>query len=243
MHIPLQYIYFFGSIVASLPWLVVFFFRKDLQREMLVMGLLFMVPAVIAEYFIWTVDYWRPITLEGTRIGFEDILLGFTNGGLIAICYEFFLGKKHLLLEKKNTNVSALLIFLLLVFVLTLLFWGFHVNSSIATPISFLVAVTALLLLRRDLIVYSLVSGTITMIGSIPVYIILEYLSPKFVNKTWLIGNLTGITIAGIPIEDLIYYFTLGCLLGTFYLFWKNEGLNPHSTVWHETFKNIVDRQ
>lgn len=222
MIIPFHYTYLIGSLLFAIAWFYIYLQRKDLRTEMLTMSILFMSLALIAEYFFWTKDYWRPSTITQTPIGIEDFILGFSNGGIVAVCYESFLKKTHRK-KKTTTHKFAWSITLILCIVFVLLYQGFQFPSPWATSESFLISTAIMLWLRKDLFAYSLISGTIALLGSIPFYIFLEVFSPGFVEKTWILSSLTGITIANIPIEDFLYYFSLGCFLGTWYLLWKNE--------------------
>lgn len=221
--IPIQYTYLVGSIISLVPLFFIFLFRKDLVREVVIMGVGFMILAVPAEYYLWTVDYWKPYTVTGTRIGIEDFILGFANGGFLAVIYEFFLRKKHRLSSEKKNTTRAFIITVAMVGTISILFWGFHINSSIATPVGMLMPLILILVLRKDLITYSLISGAIATIFVIPIYVALEYLTPGFTEKTWLFSLLTNIRVLGIPIEDIVYYYLLAALLGPLYLFWQNE--------------------
>ena len=51
---------------------------------------------------VWTVDWWQPETVTGTRAGIEDAILGFTNGGLGAVLYEVVFKKRTRFLKKDS---------------------------------------------------------------------------------------------------------------------------------------------
>jgi hypothetical protein len=41
----------------------------------------------------------------------------------------------------------------------------------------------------------------------------------------WFHQNISGITLLGIPIEDLVWFFVTGIFLSPLYEFWKGEKL------------------
>jgi hypothetical protein len=51
----------------------------------------------------------------------------------------------------------------------------------------------------------------------LPIYLVSEVLSPGAVRSIWFLGNLSGKTLLGIPLEDLIWYGLLGFFLGGAY--------------------------
>mgnify|MGYP003396244360 FL=1 len=53
-----------------------------------------LLPFQFAEFFA-THNYYHPYTLFGTRVGFEDVLIGFFYGGVGAAIYELFFYKQR----------------------------------------------------------------------------------------------------------------------------------------------------
>ena len=224
MHIPLQYMYLIGAIISLIPSAIVFIFRKDLRKEMIVMGVLFMICAVVVEYFFWTVDYWKPLTITKTRIGIEDFILGFANGSFIPVVYDVIFRQRHINSDKKIDIAPWEVVFLMAVMLCSLIFL-IHTTSAVATVITLLFGTLIVVWQRKDLLFYALAAGILLTIVYIPIYLILEYVSPTFVDKTWLFTYLSNIRLLGIPIEDVLYYFSLAAFLGAFYLYWKREAV------------------
>src|SRR5688572_32751862 len=92
--IPMRYAYLVSTLPFLLMWLVLYAQRKDLRPQMRFMSLFVAVSGLIAEGLWWTVDWWHPPTITGTRVGIEDFLLGFTNGGVAAVLYETIFRKR-----------------------------------------------------------------------------------------------------------------------------------------------------
>lgn len=89
-----QYAYLIGNLSILLPvWSLLFYFRKDLQREMLGVSLFAGLAGPLSEFW-YLQDYWRPETFTGTLIGVEDFLFGFFIGGIGAVIYEEIFGKR-----------------------------------------------------------------------------------------------------------------------------------------------------
>jgi len=221
MSLPFQYAYLLGAIFSFLLWIAFYIYRKDLRKEMIIMGLLIAIAGIISQYLWWTIDWWKPQTITNTRIGIEDILLGFSNGGVAAVLYEVLFRKnEYKFLSKPHTKETLISAFFL--FLITALFFNFlHFHSFIGTAISYLLVGTFFVLRRQDLFFESVITGICLMIGSIPIYLLLNFLSPNFLSHLYYWGNLSGLALDDIPIEDLVYYFLAGFLVAPFYLYWK----------------------
>ena len=100
--LPIQFTYLFGASLFLIPWVVIFFLRKDLRPILLFMGLLSIPLSLIAEYYWWTNDWWQPQTITNTRIGIEDMLLSFTSVGVSACLYLALTGKAFKAAEQQE---------------------------------------------------------------------------------------------------------------------------------------------
>lgn len=225
MGIPIKYAYLIGALILFVPWLILYFYRKDLRGEMITMSILVAAMGLISNYFWWTEDWWRPLTITATRIGIEDLILGFSHGGVAAVLYEEIFKKRLYRYKGINHNLGALLIIIVL-FSLTAYFFHLHkLSSFVAGTIATTVAAGILIIQRRDLFYDALLTRISLAIAAIPGFLILEFISPDFIEKTWLWRNLSGIRIAAVPLEDLIFYFLSGLFIAPFYLYWKGEKL------------------
>ncbi len=226
MYIDNKYAYFVGTVIFFIPWIFLFMYRKDLRKEMVVMSTLFAIASVVSAYLWWTVDWWRPQTITGTRVGIEDFLLGFSNGGIAVVLYEEIFKKRLYKRKKEHThNTGAIIIAMFCFLIISILFYSFHVTSFAACAVGLIVATTCLMYFRKDLILTSLFNGLLMILVTIPVYYFLILFSPGWVEKTWLFSHLTGIKITGIPLEDLIFYFLLGLFVAPLYEYWQGVRL------------------
>lgn len=105
----------------------------------------------------------------------------------------------------------------------------FHINSIFVSSFAFLIIASWMILLRKDLFVPSLLSGLLFTLFALLIYVILfDLLSPNFWNNYWLLENTKyGIKVLGnIPLTELFWYFSWGCLAGIAYDFTMGKGLN-----------------
>ena len=219
--ISYQYAYLLGNLLILFPlWLFLFLHRKDLRKEILIVSLLIGIGGPLSE--LWYLrDYWRPETFNGWPIGIEDFLFGFFIGGIASSIYEEIFGKHHSKRVNRKHHWSWFIIpvVALSVFVLNLLIFVFGVNSIYAS-ISIFIALTLLILyFRHDLLVDSLMSGL--LVGAIMFfgYLIFLTIFPEAIHQWWILQNISGILILGVPIEELLWAFGWGMVGGPMYEF------------------------
>ena len=223
-----QYTYLIGDLILLALWLVLFFYRKDTRKEMLVISLIFGIIGPFVE-LVHVLDWWKPLTITGTLIGIEDFLFGFGIGGVASVVYEHLFNKrvkvkraKELREEKRNINLLFLILLSLAIF-----FGGFFIglNSFVGTTLAWIIPTLITYSKRPDLIKNSLLSGISLLILSILGYHILNFITPGFFDEFWLFQNIGRIIILGIPLEEHVWFFTFGAFIGPLYEYWKEGKL------------------
>ena len=99
---------------------------------------------------------------------------------------------------------------------------GLGINSIFVSSFAFILLSIAMVAIRKDLLIPSIVSGILTLLIITPIYgIIFNYISPEYWNSYWLLSETKfGLTIFGnIPVTELLWYFSWGCLAGIGYDF------------------------
>jgi hypothetical protein len=229
MLIPLRYVYLIGVTIPLVVWIFLYLYRRDLRKEMITLSIYFTVIGLFSEYLWWTKDWWRPQTITGTAIGFEDLILGFTSGGIAAVLYEELFKKRIYKYKSGDHNLTTALIIICSYLIFSLIFYIFKFNSFIATAITYIITGGILIFLRRDLVWDAFLTGFCFTVASMPIYLLLKCVSPDFIEKTWMWQNLSGIRFLEIPVEDLIWFFLAGFSISPLYLYWKNKKLRKIS--------------
>ena len=217
-----EYIYLVGSLITFAIWTLLYFIRRDLRKEMLVMGSIFGVLGIIMEAFIYTKDWWKPATITGTLIGVEDFLFGFGVGGIAAIVYEDLF--KRIISRKKTDHPHTkqlIIIIIVSIIIFNLMFYILRYNSFLSGLTATLVGTMVIWTIRKDLIIDSIVAGTTLTLFSFVGFAILNILDSRFVYEWWFLDKLSGIIILGVPLEDIIWFFTTGLFIGPIYELWQ----------------------
>src|SRR3990167_2303674 len=170
------YTYLLANIVELVIWLALFIWRKDIRREMLIMSFYFGMAGVVLE-FVYTIDWWHPLTITGTRVGIEDFLFGFWIGGIAAVIYEVVF-RRHLRSMRKRPIIGNDHSLFLQLSLLGLLGSFIFMTSLVSGTNSFVASVVTLILLlmymwyrRPDLIPESLASGVLIIVIWYPWFI------------------------------------------------------------------------
>lgn len=193
---------------------------------MLTVSLLVGLLSVVTAHYWWTVDWWRPPTITGTKIGIEDFLAGFSSGGIMAVAYEVCF-RRHLY-KMRNMCVhcpgqSTLL--LLMALLTSWLFWGVGITSFWASTVSMTIVAGVLFYYRRDLFWNGVLSGVLMAFISLVAYFTIMFVSTGWIDHTYQWQTLSGILVLGVPVEEFVFWFLAGLVFGPFYEYWQGEKL------------------
>ncbi len=218
--------YLMSTIALLIVWAIFFFIRKDTRKEMIVMSFLIGAMSVITAHYWWTVDWWRPITLTGTKIGIEDFLAGFGSGGIMAVAYEILFKKRLYKTRRENVRYpDQNTILLLLAFFTAWLFWGVGLTSFWASTIAMIIAASVIFYFRRDLFLNGLLSGVLMALISLFPYFTIMVFSAEWIDKVYYFETLSSIRIFSIPVEEFVFWFLAGLVFGPFYEYWQGKRL------------------
>ena len=88
-----QYAYLFGCAILLVAWAILFFFKKDTRKEMILISLIFGFAALTTSS-IYSPNWWSPENAFNTNPCLEDFLFGFSISGIAAAVYPFLFKKK-----------------------------------------------------------------------------------------------------------------------------------------------------
>lgn len=220
--IPLQGTYLFGSLLFLILYLILFLWRKDLRKEMLLTGSIMSIFIYVGCYAMCTYDWWQPFTITGTRVGVEDLLFGFSLGGVTAVIYDAVLGKHYSKHSWKKTTSYLRFSFIfavMVVFGVGLYLIG--VKSFHSYYITTFLGSLFLWHVHPSLVNNSLLSGILTVLVAIPIYWAMNVVTPGWIESTYLWHSISGETFLTIPIEEIYYYFFTGTFFGPMYEYLK----------------------
>ena len=214
-----KYAYLFGNLVILFPlWLFFFLHRRDLKKKILLMSTALGVVGPVSE--IWYIrDYWHPQTFTTWPIGLEDFLFGFFIGGIASVIYQELFNKRWSKSKIKSYPEFTFIMTLFALLVLRVFTRNLSINSIYASLVIFVGVSGMILFFRRDLVIDAFLTALLVLSIAFLGYLVFLYIYPEVVQKWWVLENISGILIFGIPIEELMWAFGLGLFVGPCYEF------------------------
>lgn len=217
-----RFVYLVGVIGALALWSVIFVIRKDLRKEMALMSSIVGILGVTQA--VYAAEYWSPsyaLPLRGLPFGFEDFLLaGFLYGGIGSVLYQSVTNSKYICSSSPHGRSTLVTWFMALGVGCALFLVGeylLEINSIYTTMVALLgsAAVLALFnpLLRKAMFFNGVLFGVLAVIGIWT----LNLLFPGYVENTWNINALSGLLVAGVPIEEFLFHFAAGVAFAVVY--------------------------
>jgi lycopene cyclase-like protein len=233
------YAYLIMSTALSLVWLVLYLVRTDLHRTMLRVSLATALLGLTEPLFV--PKYWNPYTLFDLahRTGFdlESLLFSFAIGGIVFAAYEVFFrmapdeniaSERHERLHRHHllAVASPFLVFLIIAIVTKL-------NPIYSSAIALVAGFLATLYCRRDLWLKMIVSGGLFLTVYFVVFVFFNLAFPGYVVAVWNLKAISGVRLAGVPLEELMFAFTFGLYWSSMYehLMWRRQHVLPSATM------------
>jgi len=217
-----KFTYLLGAFYFSVIWIVlVGLFPKE--RKVIFWSSLACGPAgPISEYW-HRADYWRPklilaIHIGNWTFGLEDYLFAFAFGGICNGIFDLLM-RRIWQAEDIKFNLKGFIRLLgIILFSLMLmggLSWLFHLNSLPAISISFILIAGFIFYKTPTYLFPGLVTALLMMFFMWLFYwVFFLRLYPDVIARWWLSNALSGITLARVPIEELIWAASAGLFIG-----------------------------
>lgn len=232
-----QYVWLAWSSAFLIPWLVLYLRGTVLRREMLqVSGA---TSALGLTEPIFVPEYWNPPSLfdlaERTGFDIESLIFCFAIGGIGFAAYKALAGmyvapvphaERHGALHRFHGLALAV------PFAAFLPLYALPWNPIYPGIAALAIGGIANIACRPDLARATLTGGAL-FVALYAVFMgLLLGFAPGYIEQVWNLSDLTGVLVAGIPIEELVFGFAFG-------LYWA--GVYEHFT-WRRAVAGGVVR-
>jgi len=225
-----QYIWLHWSSVFLIPWAILYGLFPAHRREMWWTSV-FTAPFGLTEP-LFVPEYWNPPSLfdlaQRTGFDIESLIFCFAIGGVGSILYNIFtrrrlrkMGEAARHHHRHRFHVLALGAPVVVFPALYFLPW----NPIYPGIVAMFVGAIATLYCRPDLKLKTLIGGALFVAYYLLFMLGLKWTAPGYIEAVWNLGNLSGMVLYGIPLEELLFGFTFG-------MFWA--GIYEHIT-WRRT--------
>jgi hypothetical protein len=214
--IPDHYVWFVWSSAFLLPWLGAYA-AFPRQRKVMLWASLFTMPFGFTEP-LFVPAYWNPPSLfdlaQRTGFDIESLILSFAIGGIGAVLYNLLTGHEPTALQLSEQAAPRHRLHswaLAVPFVSFPLLYLFHWNLIYPAIIAMALGALAAMFCRPDL-APKIGVGAVLFLGFYTVFLLgLEWTaSPGYIERVWNLPALSGLKIAGLPIEELLFAAAFG---------------------------------
>jgi hypothetical protein len=203
--------YLAGVIIVLLIWLVFYILNKSLRVQMLIVGIL-IAPFVILD--VLTVPtYWNPQTFFNLPVGIEGFAFTFLIAGIASVSYEAMFHKKY---KYKTIKVDKVYPFFAAAIASFAIIYLLSLNVIYFFILSFAFMAIIIVKRRKALIPNAFFSSLFFGIIYFSAFYIWLHFYPESINW-WNKDTLSGINIAGVPFEEMLFALGFGLFVGPLY--------------------------
>jgi hypothetical protein len=221
----MQYAYLVWSLLLLVPWFALFLWLRDRERrnEMVIVSL-FTAPLGLTEP-IFVPEYWLPPTLFdlAARTGFdvESLIFSFAIGGLASVGYKKLLGRHHVPIPLDDRRAPRHRLHLPILLSAPVLFGILYLttnwNPIYTASLALLIAGILTWYCRPDLASSMLATGVLFAAFYFVFFLSLVLVHPQYVEQVWNLKAISGALVAGVPVEEFLFAFSLGFLWSSVY--------------------------
>ena len=227
-----HYVWLIWSSAFLLPWLVLFLRLAAFRQTMLLMSI-FTTPLGLTEP-LFVPRYWNPPSLFdlAQRSGFdiESLIFSFAIGGVGAVLYCVATGKALGALDATERVAPRHRYHRLALIAPVVVFPGLFAlpwNPIYAAIVALGVGGGAIAACRPDLARSVVIGGGLFTALYAAFLIFLEIGAPNYISQVWNLADLSGVRLAGMPLEELLFGFSFGTYWSGLYEHLNWQALRP----------------
>ncbi len=218
------YAYLIVSVLLLLVWVFLYWINPRVRKKMLLVSLLTSPLGLTEPLFV--PSYWLPFSLfdlaRFTRFDLESLLFSFAVGGIAVVLYESLFGKSrkhinsHEMHQGRHKFHRLALITPFIVF--GILYFFTSLNPIYSAAFAMLIGAVATWFCRPDLLRAMLTGAILFLMLYFVVFLAgFVWLFPGYVKAVWNLSAISGILIAGVPVEELLFAVSLGAMWSSIY--------------------------
>lgn len=229
-----QYIWLVWSSAFLLPWIFTYAAFPQ-HRNAMWWASLFTMPFGLTEP-LFVPSYWNPPSLfdlaQRTGFDIESLIFCFGIGGIGSVLYNLASGRllaPVACAERRSPHHALHRWALTTPFVVFPFLYLFPWNPIYPTIVAMALGAIATVICRLDLVQKTWI-GAVLFLGYYTIFLLgMEWSAPGYIERVWNIRALLGVTLVGMPVEELMF-------AGAFGAYWS-------SVYDHFTWKVLAPRE
>ena len=223
------YVWLVWSVAFLAPWAAAYL-AFPVHRRAMIWASLFTTPFGLSEP-LFVPEYWSPPSLFdlALRTGFdiESLIFSFGIGGIGAVLYNLVTRQRlepTLSHERRQSRHRFHLWALSAPFLAFPVLHLFPWNPIYPAILAMVIGTAATGVCRPDLLRKTWIGGLL-FLGYYVIFLIgLEWTAPGYIARVWNLEALSGLVIAGMPLEELLFAIAFGAYWSGVYehFTWKN---------------------
>ena len=213
--IPETYVWLVWSSAFLVPWLVAFIAFPRHRKAMIWASLVTMLFGLTEPLFV--PEYWSPPSLfdlaRKTGFDIESLIFCFGIGGIGAVLYNLLMQQKlepTLSEERRHRRHRFHVWALAAPFLSFPVLYVFSWNPIYPAILAMVVGAVATIFCRPDLGRKTWVGGLL-FLGYYVIFLLgLEWTAPGYIARVWNLGALSGLSLFGMPVEELLFAISFG---------------------------------
>ena len=215
MTAPYAYTWLFWAGAFLVPWALLYAVSARLRPRMLRVSAATSLLGLTEPIFV--PRYWNPPTLfdlaQRTGFDIESLVFCFAIGGIASVFYDAFsrqairpVTRAERAHHRHRLHYAALAAPFIAFPVLYALPW----NPIYPGIVELVIGAIANVLCRADLARKTLLGGSLFLVLYAIFMAMLVVFAPGYIEQVWNLPDLSGVLVAGIPLEELAFGFSFG---------------------------------
>lgn len=232
--IPETYVWLAWSAGFMVPWVIVYL-AFPAHRRTMIWASLFTAPFGLTEP-LFVPEYWNPPSLfdlaQRTGFDIESLIFCFGIGGIGVVLYNLVTGRRpepQCLVQRHQPRHRYHLWVLAAPFITFPLLYVFPWNPIYPGILVMAAGAVATTFCRPDLLHKTWVGGLLFLAYYTVFLVGLEWTAPGYIARVWNLQALSGVSIVGMPVEELLFAFTFGAYWSSVYehFTWQSVAISP----------------
>lgn len=233
-----QYVWLLWSSAFLAPWAVLYFLWPALRPHMLRVSAATSLLGVTEPIFV--PEYWNPPSLfdlaQRTGFDIESFIFCFAIGGIASVMYSALARRQPGALpagERSSARHRLHALSLMTPYIAFPLLYALSWNPIYPGIAALAIGAASTVACRPDLGRKTLLGGLLFLVLYAAFMVLLVLFAPGYIERVWNLGDLSGVLIAGIPLEELAFGFAFGMYWSGLYehFSWRAIGARTAPTL------------